>query len=200
MDEKTEESLVSAAVDGERDAVAELLARHGETVRLRLRGKLSPRWQSVLEVDDVLQVTFLEVFLRIGRFEDRGPGSFEAWLNRIADNNLMDAVRALDAAKRLPPEKRIVFPEGGESSVALLDAVGFTTGTPSRQAVAAETLVELRKAISKLPRDYERVLTLYDLEGQPISTVAQHLGRSPGAIYMLRARALDYLRESMASA
>ena len=199
MDEHANEALVRAAVDGDRDAVATLLEGVGEALRARLRDKLGARWQSVLDADDVLQVTFLEVFLRVSHFDYRGPGSFEAWLHRMADNNLLDAVRALTAAKRLPPEKRVVLADGGESSVALVDAVGFTSGTPSRQAVAAETLVELRKAISQLPRDYERVLTLYDLEGLDVSDVAQRLGRSPGAVYMLRARAMDVLRESMGS-
>jgi RNA polymerase sigma-70 factor (ECF subfamily) len=157
---------------------------------------MATRFQSLLDVDDVIQVTFLEVFLRIGRFEYRGDGSFEAWLRRIADNNLIDAIRSLEAGKQLPPEKRITLPNGGQSSVALLDCIGFTTGTPSRQAMADESIEILRQAISQLPRDYGKVLTLYDLDGLSIDEVSEQLSRSAGAIYMLRARAMDFLRES----
>ena len=196
MANDSHDSLIAAAIAGDRDAVAKLLEEHGEALRRRVQSKIAKRFQSVLDVDDVVQVTFLEVFLRIGRFENRGVGSFQAWLRRIADNNLIDAIRSLEAAKQMPPEKRITFQNGGESSAALLDVIGFTTGTPSRQAVATETHALLRQAVSQLPRDYAQVLTLYDLEGVPMDDVAKKLGRSAGAVYMLRARALDYLRES----
>jgi DNA-directed RNA polymerase specialized sigma24 family protein len=41
---------------------------------------------------------------------------------------------------------------------------------------------------------------MYDLEGRPVQEVAQALGRSPGAVYMLRARAHRRLSEIMGTA
>ena len=39
------------------------------------------------------------------------------------------------------------------------------------------------------------MIRLYDLEGRPIAEVAAEMGRSSGAVHMLRARAHDRLRE-----
>ncbi len=49
--------------------------------------------------------------------------------------------------------------------------------------------------LAKLPPDYATVIRLYDLQGKPIAEVAADLGRSEGAVYMLRARTHDRLRE-----
>ena len=43
-------------------------------------------------------------------------------------------------------------------------------------------------------------MRLYDLECQPPQQVAEALGRSVGAVHMLRARAHDRLRELLGSA
>jgi RNA polymerase sigma-70 factor (ECF subfamily) len=194
-----QEDEIAGAIAGDRDALTALLERLGPMLESRLRGDIAARWQSVLEVDDVLQVTFLEIFLRITRFEYRGPGSFDAWVTRIAQNNLTDAVRALQQAKQLPPEKRITFQNDADSSLALLNVLGVTSGTPSRKAVAQELHVRVREAVAQLPRDYSRVLTLYDLEAKTADEVAEAMQRTAGAVYMLRARALDYLREALGS-
>lgn len=54
-------------------------------------------------------------------------------------------------------------------------------------------VAELERMLSRLPADYERVIRMYDLEGRGIEEVASELGRSSGAIYMLRARAHERL-------
>jgi RNA polymerase sigma factor (sigma-70 family) len=189
------EDVISRAVAGDRDMVSALLATAGPRLQDQLHGQIAPRWQSVLDVDDVLQVTYLEIFLRIARFEYRGPGSFEAWVARIARNNLLDAIKALERAKQLPPAKRVQFQTDEDSSLALLEVLGVTSETPSRQAVAQETHAIVRQAVASLPRDYSQVLSLYDLQGGTAEEVAQEMNRSTGAVYMLRARALDPLRE-----
>ena len=199
MSDLLEEVQITQAVAGDRDALSQLLHQYAATLRTFLGGKIARRWQSLLDVDDVIQVTLLEIFLRIGKFEYRGQGSFAAWLQRIASNNLKDAIRSLEAAKQLPPEKRLTLAGSEDSSRQLLEILGVTTGTPSRKAMVKETDSSLRNAIQQLPRDYAQVLTLYDLESQTVEQVAETMRRSVGAVFMLRARGLDYLRETLGS-
>jgi RNA polymerase sigma factor (sigma-70 family) len=54
-------------------------------------------------------------------------------------------------------------------------------------------------ALRQLPPDYEKVIRLYDLAGKSPAEVAQEMGRSQGAVFMLRARAHDRLREVLGS-
>jgi RNA polymerase sigma-70 factor, ECF subfamily len=195
-----EETLVANAVAGDEEALSTLLHRCAPQLRAKWGGAISSQWKSVLDVDDVLQVTYLEVFLRIAKFEYRGPGSFEGWVSRIADNNLRDAIRELERLKRPQPKDRIIGGVGDETSFALLEGLGFTTTTPSRHAAIGEVKKAISDALDQIPDDYAAVVRLYDLQGLSAAEVAASMNRSEGAIYMLRSRALDRLRESFASA
>ncbi len=191
MDDHTD--LIGRATGGDEEALESLLARHSPVLRGRLQGRIAPHWRSMIEVDDVLQVTYLEAFLRIRSYQDRGEASFLAWLTRIADNNLRDAIRGLERAKRPDPRRRVVSPGSDESYVGLVEVLGMTLTTPSMNAARGEMVAELERMLSRLPADYERVIRMYDLEGRGIEEVASELGRSSGAIYMLRARAHERL-------
>jgi len=191
-----EEERVARAVAGDEEALTALLLECAPALRQEVAAVLGARWRSVLEADDVLQVTYLEAFLRIGGFSHRGPGSFRAWLARIARNNLRDAIRELERLKRPPPERRLA-PSVDESTFALLEELGVTTATPSRHAAARESRDLLEAALLGLPEDYAEAVRGLDLEERPASEVAASLGRSEGAVYMLRARAHDRLRESL---
>ena len=154
----------------------------------------------MLELDDVMQVTYLESFLEIDRFTPQGPESFLAWVRRIAQNNLRDAIKALEREKRPPPERRVESPGGEDSYVALYGLLGATSTTPSRVAARQEAKSILEAAIKELPPDYARVIRLYDLESRSGPEVAAAMGRSRGAIALLLIRAHDRLRERLGSA
>ena len=141
-----------------------------------------------------MQVTYLEAFLHIDQLLARNAASFVAWLRRIAENVLRDAIRELERQKRPNPAKRIQTPVTDESYVSLLDYVGGTLTTPSRQARRNEAREILEHAMLRLPSDYRIVLQLHHLEGRPVAEIATSMGRSEGAVYMIRARALDLLR------
>ena len=187
-----ESALISAAVSGDVAALSSLLAAHGPQLRHEL--SIDARWQSVLDIDDILQVTYLEAFLRIGSFVPAGPAAFHGWLRRIADNNIRDAVRGFERQKRPPPARQMVA-SGGESVVELFELLGVTSATPSQALAQTEMERALRQALELLPEDYRNAVQAYDLEALPIAEAAARCGRSPGAMHMLRARAHARLRE-----
>lgn len=193
--------LLALAQQGDRTSLVSLLEICAPRIRSRLETRISPALRASLDVDDVMQVTYLEAVLRIARFQGGGPSGFLAWLTRLAENNLIDAVRSLEAARRPDPRKQISTGSGSrDSMVALIDILGVTTSTPSVHAARDEAASAIDRALKTLPPDYERVVRLYDLGGKPMDEVARELGRSEGAAYMLRARAHDRLRESMGPA
>lgn len=193
-------ALLERAMSGDRAALADLLELIGPGVRERIVGRISRRWSSLLDADDVMQITYLEALLQIGQFSHGGPEGFRAWLTRLAEHNLIDAVRGLEAAKRPNPAQRVRAPAGADSMSELVGLLGATYTTPSRVAARGEANRFLDDALSRLPRDYERVIRMYDLDGVSIEQVAAQLGRSAGAVYMLRARAHDCLRQAMGTA
>ncbi len=196
-----EEALVERASGGDESALCRLLEYFGPIVRERLKSKIGQQWRSSLDEDDVMQVSYLEAFLLIHQFKYRGPGSFLAWLSQVAENNLRDALRGLQAAKRPNPKNRVQISRPVENSfVALVELLGVTNSTPSRAAARDESEQLIEHVLSGLPPDYERVVRLYDLEGRSAQEVAEQLGRSTGAIYMLRARAHEKMRGALGNA
>ncbi|MFQ5492106.1 MAG: RNA polymerase sigma factor [Phycisphaerae bacterium] len=193
----SDEELIGKAVQGDRQALSDLLERHGPGVRGGLSRSIPRRWQAVLGADDVMQQAYTDAFVAIGRFEPRGPGTFAAWLSTLAKRNLIDAIRGLEADKR-GGDRQQVGPIGNdESFVALYEQVGGTITSPSRQAARKEARSLLEQAIGSLPEDYQTLIRMYDLEGRTVQEVAQALNRSPGAVFMLRTRAHRRLSEIM---
>jgi RNA polymerase sigma-70 factor (ECF subfamily) len=185
--------LERSAVRGDSEALRMLLLRFGPEIERGL--EIHPKWRSVLEPGDVMQITYLEAFLHIDRFDAQRGEPFVHWLRRIAENNLRDAIRALGRQKQPQPERRVVAPQSAESMAALVELLGATNTTPSRGVVVAEAHERLSAALEALPEGYQTAVRMYDLEGRTIEEVAAALGKSPGAVHMMRARAHDRLRE-----
>lgn len=191
--------LLQKSVEGDRDCLGQLLSTAIPELRQSLAGQISQKWQAKLDVDDVIQVTCMEAFLSIQHFSPQGSESFAAWLRRIAKNNLRDAIESLSADKRPDPAME-VRAANEDSHVALYEYLGGKTHSPSRQARREEAKSSLSRSVGRLPEDYRTVITLRELEELPVAEVAQRMGRSEGAVHMLRARALDRLRELMGTA
>lgn len=193
------EVLLKKAIRGDRGALIELLEQCAPMLRARLEGKIPAALKVTVETDDVLQVTYIEVVGRISQFKTGGMNGFRAWVSRVAENNLLDAIRAAQAAKRPDPAKRAHTPRNADDSAATLIEVlaGDSKATPSRFVARGEAVMAMERMLATLPADYARVIRLYDLAGHPVEEVAREMGRSTGAVFMLRARAHDRLRDAM---
>jgi len=187
------DELLPRAVSGDREALAALLEAAAPEIRAILSTELQPPWQSQIDLDDLLQTTYLEAFLRIRQFAS-GPRALKSWLLQIGRNNLRDAIRELSRAKRPHPRARVQR-AGHDSHCELLDLLSTSSTTPDRRAARGELVDLLRSAIQTLPSSYQRVVEMFDLDGRPVHEVASAIDRSEGAVYMLRARAHDRLRE-----
>ena len=193
------DKLVERSAQGDQEALSQLLSQHSGDIRRHVAMSIGKHWQSVLDEDDVMQVTFIEAFDHAQHLQARTLTGFNAWLRRIADNNLRDAIRALEAEKRPDPRKRAIARNSMSGSASLIEMLGATNTTPSRVMAAEEAESAMDKAIAQLPPDYAFVVRQYDLQGHTVEEVAQSLKKSQGAVYMIRARAHDRLREIMGS-
>ncbi len=191
------DSLLHDAVEGDSTALSSLLEHFGPRVASHLDGRVASKWRGSIQVEDVMQVTFLEAFLQIEHLEALDSKTFLSWLRRIAENNLADATRGLAAEKRPQPSKRASGLDSSGGFSDLLELIAATGTTPSRRLARKEAEQFINAALERLPLDYRRVLQLYDLEGRSGPEVAKEIGRSRGAVHMLRARALDRLRDEL---
>ncbi len=187
--------MVRQAVEGDNNALTALLAKCGPAVRTRL--KISRAFRSSVDADDVMQVSYLEVFLRVKELRARDFDRFTAWVGRIAENNLRDAIRELERAKRPSPHRRVAPSKPEESVSMLLEQIGMTSAGGSRQASGRESNVLLDQAVRRLPESYQNVIRLHYYGALDVPDIADKLNKSRGAIYMLIARAQEQLREAL---
>lgn len=192
------EEWLSRAVAGDEDALVALLDAVSVQLHAEVDGKIGARYRGIVEADDILQVTWLEAFLRIRSFVP-SPGGFLAWLRRVAENNLRDAIKELERDRRPPPHKRVRQPDNDESYVALVERISATTTTASRVYARKELRQNLDATLKQLPPDYEQALRLFELEGLSGAEVAERMGRKHGAVRMLLARARERLTELLVS-
>lgn len=197
------DALLDRAREGDREALIELLEACAGRVRARIAPKITGHLRPFLDEDDVMQVTYLEVVTRFQTFAEGNAKGFLTWMTRLAENNLIDAVRMLEADKRPNPRKRVETAgrsdQNGAPMQALIDLIGVTVSSPSQAVAGEEAKNALAAVLDRLPPDYATVIRLYDLQGRSASELAAELGRSEGAIYMLRARAHDRLRSMLPS-
>lgn len=191
-----DEVLLKKAVSGDAEALGALLLRVGPPIEERIKHEISVKYQSVLDATEVMQTTYLEAVLAIRRFEPKGVGGFVRWLERIAENNLKDAIRGLKTEIHFRP---ISFARGDDSYGSLMERLTGAGTTPSGPSKKNESKERLEAAIARLPADYQRVIRMLDLEGRPVEEVAKVLGRSKGAVHMLHARAREHLKEWLGS-
>ncbi|RMF72428.1 MAG: sigma-70 family RNA polymerase sigma factor [Planctomycetota bacterium] len=198
-DESRARRLIRAAVDGDGDALEALLEQFGPVAAHRIAAEIGAQWRSALDVDDIMQVTYLEAFLEVRTFEGGTSRSFAAWLMRIARNNLRDAIRGLEAAKRPHSHQRVKLPSSDDSYAALAELVTSSGATPSRCVARDEARARLEAALDRLPADYANVLRMHDLQGRRMAEIARRMHRSRGGLYAMRARALQRLRDLLGS-
>lgn len=195
-----DQSTLHKAVAGDTDALTRLLQEHGPAIRASIRGHIPAKWRSVLSEDDVMQQTYTDAFLDIGDFDPDGDGAFSGWLCTLAQCNLRDALRMLEAVKRGGRKNRVELDQPIGSADALVNALSSSGTSPSGRAAGIEARALLDRAMAALPETYRQVVQLYDLDALDIETVAQRLNRSPGATYMLRARAHHQLQKLLGAA
>lgn len=194
-----EDPRIERAVGRDGDALEELLREVGPEVAAEL--SIDRRWRASFDREDVMQVTYLEACLRISTLRARTVGGFRAWLGRIAENNLRDALRALQRDKRPDGAGRRRATRGaGNSAETLVASLQDGRTTAGSAAARREAVAHLEAALEGLPASYRRVVEEVDLAERAVAEVAAEMEKSPGAVHMLRSRAHDRLKEMLGGA
>lgn len=159
-------ALMQRHVEGDPDAFGEIVRRHRDrlwAVAIRTLG--NPE-----DAADALQDALVNAFRRAGSF--RAEAAVTTWLHRIVVNACIDRVRRTAA----------------RPSVALVDDVdvaspGLDPGTQTALRLDVEA------ALATLPDEQRVPLVLVDMEGYPVSEVAEMLGCPVGTVKSRCARA-----------
>ena len=192
----SDEELVRRVRAGDDAAASLLFERHLPALLAKARATLPKALRGKVAESDVIQDAWLAAFLDVGKFEDRGDGSFGKWLRGILANKIGHAIgRHVAASKRDVRREQRMRTGSGAGFGAAPDQP-----SPSEEAVSAEEQEVLRAAVASLPEDYATVVRLVHVEGLTLVDAGARMGRSADAARKLYGRALAAMAERLRGA
>ena len=179
-------ALIRRAQAGDEQALGDLCARYLPRLRRWAHGRLPRSARGALDTHDLVQDTLTHVVQRLGTFEPRHEGAFQAYVRQALLNRIRDEGRKWQ--RRGPRDP--------------LDSAHPTSDpSPLEEAIGSEALERYEAAMQRLrPEDREAIVARIEM-GLPYQDVAAVLGKpSIPAAHMAVSRALVRLAEEMARA
>ncbi len=173
--------LVDAVIAGDDEAFRVLVEREKSNVIGLCRRMLGDR----AEAEDVAQEAFIQAYRALPTF--RGDGPFGAWVGRIA-------TRMAIARLKRPSDLRADPTREQGWLVDPADAVD-----PQSIALDEERRAEVLRAISSLPEEQRRIVTMRFYGGMSLDEISTATGAPMGTVKSRLHRALAALRGRLPS-
>jgi RNA polymerase sigma-70 factor (ECF subfamily) len=172
VNERSDENLVAASREGDRQAFGTLVGRHRRRVFATCLALLGNQ----ADAEDATQEVFVKALERLHTL--RGGGKFESWTTQIARNRCRDLLR--QGARR----RHVSLAEAPE-----------TAAMPAR---GNDGFSDLRTALDRLPEEYRLPLLLFYFDGRSTRKLAEELDLSEGGACARLYRARKALRKQLA--
>jgi RNA polymerase sigma-70 factor (ECF subfamily) len=174
-----DQGLVAATLAGDSEAFQVLVERY----QTRLFGLVRHYTRSAVEVEDIVQETFLKAYSRLATFQQ--SSAFYTWLYRIAVNTILD----LKKRKSRSPIQPMAEPE--ELGAPASEATERMTVRRDAQLERAEIADITHRVLAELPDIFRTVLVMREFEDLAYQEIADVLEISIGTVEsrLFRARA-----------
>ena len=173
------------------------LEDYRDYLRLLAQLQVDRALQGKIDLSGVVQQTMLEAYQALPECELQNADRLAAWLRRILANNLADEIRKLRTRKRDVSRERSLDAALEQSSNQLQAWLAADQSSPSEHARRQEQALLLSAALVKLPEEQREALMLRHFQGQSLAQIAEHLGRSHGAVAGLLKRGLQQLHDRL---
>ncbi len=179
-----DETLVSLAQEGKREAFEELVERYKQKA-YRIAFDFTRDRE---EAKDLSQEAFLRAFTHLGKFDRRA--SFYTWFYRILVNLCLDHRRR---AKRISWEPIQGNTEKSDSGREFPSA----SMSPDQEAMAEEVSRRVGSALSALPPKQRTAFLLKNHQGLSVQEIAEIMQTAEGTVKAHLHRAVMALRQSL---
>lgn len=175
-----------------------LLEPYRPYLRLLARVHLDDRLRAKIDPSDIVQQTFTKAVAGIEQLRSQESAIVAAWLRQILAYTLADAQRDLRREKRDVQREQSLHAAMDESSAGLAQCLAAEQTSPSGQAVRAEELLLLAKALDDLPEPQRTIVTLKYCRNVKLANIAQQLDTTIPAVASYLRRGLATLRNTLA--
>lgn len=190
--------LVRRAKHGDDDALDRLFRRYYDRVRRIVKMRLGSKLKAKLEIEDILQDTFVTAVEAFDRFEMRDDASLINWLARLAEHKIIAAADYHSAKKRDSGREVRLHKRTYDDSSAISQELADSIDGPSTLVEQSELKGIIEDCISELSRDYRELVLLRDYAGMTWEQIAIETHRpTPEAARMMHSRAMLELAKSV---
>lgn len=179
--------LVEEALGGNQLSFQLLIERYQERIFALVRHYT----KSAVEVEDIVQDTFLKVYRRLETFQRQS--SFSTWLYRIAVNTALDFLKRVGRS----PVQAVEDPELSASPVRAHAGSGVAIAGPDARLRREEIARITAEVLAELPEIFRTVLVLREFEDLSYQQMADVLGISIGTVESRLFRARARFKEAM---
>lgn len=158
LDDRT---LVQRSLEGDEKAFEHLFTRYREAIRQLLQQRAG----SLDDADDLLQETFVKVYLHLESYNHQY--TFGQWVYTIARNTFIDYVRRRQ--EELPIDERFKAPAS-------------STPTPEESVIRRQQRDQIEHILSALRPQYRRLIEMRFFEEYTYEEIAEKLQMPMGTI------------------
>ena len=177
----SDEKLVAAAKNGQREAFGELCERHKKKI-LRVALRITRNRE---DAEDSVQDSFISAFVHLSEFDERAR--FATWLTRMAINAALVKLRKKRNTREIPMDEPSPTAELWPSN-----EIQDNAPDPEETFGICELQAAVRTAIGRLRPRVRKVVESRQLQEHSIKQTARLLGISTAAVKarMFHARAI----------
>jgi RNA polymerase sigma-70 factor (ECF subfamily) len=188
MDGRSRQAALERALQGDVQALGELLESFRPYVGVILHSFRDERLQARLETADLIQDAFLEASRSFATFRGQTVGELVVWLRQIVRRSAGHTMRSFVGTDKRDPSREQALEDAG-------DVPADSGSSPSAHAIRQEQSVRMAEALARLPEDMQQVLLGRHVDALPYAALAQRMGRTEAALRVLYVRALQELRK-----
>ena len=178
-------SLATQAKAGDEVAFGQLFDKHYKWVYNKANRMLG----SYQDAEEVASDVFVKVWQKLGKW-DTEQGSFQAWLNTVARNTIIDAIRKRDRIREHPISGSV---DEDEQPLSQYKAPG---PGPEQEVESEEAQTILENALAQVTKPNHRIAwMLRHLENYSIAEIARILDRKDGTVKIWIFRCSNELRQ-----
>jgi RNA polymerase sigma-70 factor (ECF subfamily) len=184
---------------GSAEALGKLMEFSRQYLLLIANDELPADLQAKGGPSDLVQQTQLEAVGGFAAFRGQTAAELLAWLRQILLHNLRDFTRRFGVSAKRRARREVSLSEDDSAQQAaneLADHVPSPLSWLGRQERAA--VVE--RALQELAEDHRQVIVWHHRENRSFEEIATLIGRTPGAVRKLWARAIQQLQKRLQTA
>jgi RNA polymerase sigma-70 factor (ECF subfamily) len=201
-DSSSERELLRRVEGGDGAALAELFTHYRARLRRMVQLRLDRRLQGRVDPSDVLQEAFFDVSKRATEYLDQPTMPPFLWLRFLTGQRLLALHRRHLGAQQRQVGREISLHHGvvpQATTISLAEMLLGRLTSPTLAARRAEMRIRLQEALNSMEPVDREILSLRHFEELSNSETAEVLGLSKTAASNRYVRALQRLKETLAS-